>query len=142
MQRGPYVPIQPRSKPQQRKESPFPLLIIVIAFSFMLLGTISDFMAHQKEMPDSEDFSSEGYQEALDEYYDSVQDLEAISSLLLLCGTIGLGAGLFFYAAEASSHLPDYARAALMLGAMYYLVRMATSEISIADMLTIFDSLS
>ena len=145
MQQGPYVPIQSSNEPKQKRvkrDSPFPLIIIIFAFSFMLLGATLNFMAEQKEAPDSEDFSFEGYQEAIDEYNDSVQNLEAISSLFMLFGTIGLGAGLFFYAAEASSHLPDYARAALMLGAMYYLVRMATSEISIVDMLTLFGSLS
>jgi len=145
MQEGPYIPIEVDTKQKKKsseKQSPFPLIIIIIAFSLLLLGAILNFMADQKEAPDSEDFSFEGYQEALEEYNDSVATLQATSTLFMLCGTIGLGAGLFFYAAEASSHLPDYTRAALMLGAMYFLVRMATSEISIVDMLTLFGTLS
>ena len=145
MQEGPYIPIEVDTKPKKKsseKQSPFPLIIIIIAFSLLLLGAILNFMADQKEAPDSEDFSFDGYQEALEEYNDSVATLQATSTLFMLCGTIGLGAGLFFYAAEASSHLPDYTRAALMLGAMYFLVRMATSEISIVDMLTLFGTLS
>ena len=131
MQEGPYIPIEVDSKPKKRtseKQSTFPVILIIIAFCLLLLGALLNFMADQKEAPDSEDFSFEGYQEALEEYNDSVATLQATSTLFMLCGTIGLGAGLFFYAAEASSHLPDYTRAALML-AMYFLVRMATSEI-------------
>lgn len=145
MQEGPYIPIEVDSKPKKRtseKQSTFPVILIIIAFCLLLLGALLNFMADQKEAPDSEDFSFEGYQEALEEYNDSVATLQATSTLFMLCGTIGLGAGLFFYAAEASSHLPDYTRAALMLGAMYFLVRMATSEISIVDMLTLFGTLS
>ena len=134
MQEGPYIPIEVDSKPKKRtseKQSTFPVILIIIAFCLLLLGALLNFMADQKEAPDSEDFSFEGYQEALEEYNDSVATLQATSTLFMLCGTIGLGAGLFFYAAEASSHLPDYTRAALMLGAMYFLVRMATSEMLI-----------
>ena len=138
-----YIPIEVDSSQRKGllKAITFPSFII-IAFCLLLLGALLNFMADQKEAPDSEDFSFEGYQEALEEYNDSVATLQATSTLFMLCGTIGLGAGLFFYAAEASSHLPDYTRAALMLGAMYFLVRMATSEISIVDMLTLFGTLS
>ena len=145
MQEGPYIPIEVDSKPKKRtseKQSTFPVILIIIAFCLLLLGALLNFMADQKEAPDSEDFSFEGYQEALEEYNDSVATLQATSTLFMLCGTIGLGAGLFFYATEASNHLPDYTRAALMLGAMYFLVRMATSEISLVDMLTLFGTLS
>ena len=145
MQEGPYIPIEVDNKPKKRtseKQSTFPVILIIIAFCLLLLGALLNFMADQKEAPDSADFSFEGYQEALEEYNDSVATLQATSTLFMLCGTIGLGAGLFFYAAEASSHLPDYTRAALMLGAMYFLVRMATSEISLVDMLTLFGTLS
>ena len=115
-----------------------PITIIIIAFSLMFLGIVLEVWAEQKDAPDSEDFSIEGYQEAVEEYNDAVANLEATSPLFLYTGTILLGAGLFFYAAETSSHLPDYARAALMFGAMYYLVRMGTSDLSIIDMLTLF----
>ena len=145
MQEGPYIPIEVNNKSDKKspgKQSPFPLIIIIFAFSLMFLGAILNFMADQKEAPDSEDFSFEGYQEALEEYNDSVSTLQATSTLFILCGTLGLGAGLFFYAAESSSHLPDYTRAALMLGAMYFLVRMATSDLSIIDALALSEFLS
>ena len=62
--------------------------------------------------------------------------------LFFVCGTITLGAGLFFYATEASGHLPDYVRTALMLGAMYFLIRMLTTEMSIADQLALLSLVS
>ena len=142
MQGSPYAPNDlPSQVRKKKKQSPFPLIVIIVAFTLMFMGAILDFMADRKEQPDSADFSFEGYQEALEDYNESVETYQATSILFMMCGTIALGAGLFFYAAEASSHLPDYTRAALMLGAMYFLVRMATSEISIVDMITLFDGL-
>lgn len=94
-------------------------------------------MAQTKDEPNRDDFTDDGYDEAYEEYTESVKSFSEISDLFFVCGTLGLGAGLFFYAAEASDHLPDYVRTALMLGAMYFLIRMATTELSVMDQLTL-----
>ena len=138
MQGSPYVvPQGIKNPPSKKKQSPFPTLIIVFSFSLMVLGAILDFMATTKEEPERADFSDEGYDEAYDEYTDSVESFSQTSDLFFVVGTLGLGVGLFFYATEASDQLPEYVRTALMLGAMYFLIRMATTEMSIFDQLSL-----
>ena len=136
MQGSPYRTTQV-APPRKKKQSPFPMLIIVFAFCLLFLGAILDFMAQTKDEPNRDDFTDDGYDEAYEEYTESVKSFSEISDLFFVCGTLGLGAGLFFYAAEASDHLPDYVRTALMLGAMYFLIRMATTELSVMDQLTL-----
>jgi len=142
MQESPYEATVISSESKKRKQSPFPRALIIFSFSLLFLGAILDFMAENKTEPDSDDFSDDGYDKAYEEYTETVKAFSAISDLFFVCGTITLGAGLFFYATEASGHLPDYVRTALMLGAMYFLIRMLTTEMSIADQLALLSLVS
>ena len=98
--------------------STFPVILIIIAFSACCFSVQTSW--HQKEA-DSEDFSFEGYQEALEEYNDSV----ALQATLCCVGRLDFSTQQF----------------SIILGQTNFLVRMATSEISIVDMLTLFGTL-
>jgi|TARA_B110000914_G_C15327750_1_gene383257 hypothetical protein len=118
----------------------FSRALISAAFVMFILGSILGWAGSAENTPGSEDFnnSAEGYQKAIDDYNDRTDFFDDFSTLFLSTGVFILGAGLFFYSTEGSEHLPMWVRVALMAGTMLYLVRMATSDISTVDALTIF----
>jgi len=116
----------------------FSKALISAAFAMFILGTILGWAGSVENTPESEDFTEEGYQKAIDDYNDRTDFFDDFSTLFLSIGVFILGAGLFFYSTEGSEHLPMWVRVALMAGTMLYLVRMATSDISTVDALTIF----
>ena len=103
-----------------------------------ILGSILGWAGSAENTPESEDFTPEGYQKAIDDYNERTDFFDDFSTLFLSIGVFILGAGLFFYSTEGSEHLPMWVRVALMAGTMLYLVRMATSDISTVDAITLF----
>ena len=114
-----------------------PKTLIFVAFAMLIIAPIFVLMVSLSDPPDQADFSQAGYQEALDDHDNTMEVLAGLGTLFTTSGVFMLGAGLFFYSIEASEDLPVWVRTALMAGTMYFLVRMATSNLSLTDMMLI-----
>ena len=43
--------------------------------------------------------------------------------------------GLFYKTVNDSNHLPDWVRVAMMIGALYFMIRLFTTDLSLMDQL-------
>ena len=117
----------------QSKKFDGPMALIWGAFTLIMLGVILSGISGLTQPPDSDQFSSLGYQEAYEDYEDRKFTFDGLSSLLMATGTIALAAGLLALSIFSSDRFPQWVRVALMAGTMLFLVRLFTTDLSITD---------
>jgi hypothetical protein len=128
----------PTNSQQPPKSSAIPNVIIAIAFAMLIVGSIVNWASEYDQAPVSADYdTNEEYQEALDDHNDKIFTLQGLTSLLMTTGVIVLAAGLFYVATNGSAHLPNWVRVSLMAGAMLFLIRLFTTDLSLIDAVTL-----
>ena len=111
---------------------------ILSGFSIIVVSLIFNWMATYDNPPDQDDFSefndpSEAYQNALEDHQDKIRGYEGIYYLFSSMGVVILVGGLFYKAVSHSSHLPDWVRVAMMIGVLYFMIRLFTTDLSLMD---------
>ena len=111
---------------------------IISALTIIIVGLIFNWMANYDNPPEQDDFSefsdpSDAYQNALENHQDKIKGFEGIYSLFSSMGVVMLVGGLFYKTVSDSNHLPDWVRVAMMIGVLYFMIRLFTTEISLMD---------
>ena len=114
------------------------LNIIFLGFVLIFLGFLFGWYSTVDQPPESADYSPEKYDELLEKHNNMISTLSGTSLLFTNGGLIILAWGLFYLPLSSNSeHLPEWVRVALVLGAMLFLIRLFTTNISIIDALTL-----
>ena len=111
---------------------------IICALTLIVISLVFNWMANYDNPPEQDDFSefsdpSDAYQNALENHQDKIRGYEGVYSLFSSIGVVILVGGLFYKTASDSNHLPDWVRVAMMIGVLYFMIRLFTSEISLMD---------
>ena len=122
--------------------------LIITAFSLIMISLVFNWMSDYVQPPEFDDFSgsddpSDAYESALSEHQEKIRAYEGIYSLFSSIGVVMLVAGLFYKTVNGSEHLPDWVRVAMMVGVLYFMIRLFTNEISLLDtieLLTLLES--
>jgi len=112
--------------------------LILSGLSIIVVSLIFSWMATYDNPPDQDDFSefndpSEAYQNALEDHQDKIRGYEGIYYLFSSIGVVILVGGLFYKTVSHSSHLPDWVRVAMMIGVLYFMIRLFTTDLSLMD---------
>ena len=111
---------------------------IVSALAIIIMSLVFNWMASYDNPPEQDDFSEfsdpyDAYQNALENHQDKIRGFEGISSLFSSMGVVLLVGGLFYKTVSDSNHLPDWVRVAMMIGVLYFMIRLFTTELSLMD---------
>ena len=111
---------------------------IISAFTIIILSLVFNWMANYDNPPDQEDFSefsdpNDAYQNALENHQDKIKGYEGVYVLCSSVGVVMLVGGLFYKTVDDTSHLPDWVRVAMIIGVLYFMVRLFTTELSLMD---------
>ena len=112
--------------------------VIICAFALIIISLVFNWMANYDNPPEQDDFSefsdpSDAYQNALENHQDKINGFEGIYFLFSSIGLVMLVCGLFYKTVSDSNHLPDWVRVAMMIGVLYFMIRLFTTEISLMD---------
>jgi hypothetical protein len=111
---------------------------IIFGLSIIVLSLVFNWMATYDNPPELDDFSefndpSDAYQNALENHQDKIRGYEGIYSLFSSVGVVILVGGLFYKTVSDSNHLPDWVRVAMMIGVLYFMIRLFTTDLSLMD---------
>ena len=134
---------QPSSSPNKRLEKKgfftgVSDAVIKSALTIIIISLVFNWMANYDNPPERDDFSdfndpNDAYQNALDEHQDKIRGFEGVYSLTSSVGVVMLVGGLFYKTVDNTNHLPEWARAAMVLGVLYFMIRLFTTELSLFD---------
>ena len=120
--------------PKDNTKKTVSLNIIAIGFVLILVGAICGWFAIVDQPPDSADYSQEKYDELIESHNNLVTTLAAVALLFSEIGVIILAWGLFYLPLSSNSELlPKWIRVSLMIGALLFIIRLFTTDISITD---------
>jgi hypothetical protein len=113
---------------------------IICAFLIIAISLVFSWEANYDNPPEEEDFDEiwdppDAYQDALEEHQNKIRAYEGIYSLFSSVGVVMLVGGLFYKTVNDSNHLPDWVRVAMMIGALYFMIRLFTTDLSLMDQL-------
>ena len=111
---------------------------ILSGLTIIVVSLIFSWMATYDNPPEQDDFSefndpSEAYQNALEDHQDKIRGYEGIYYLFSSMGVVILVGGLFYKTVSHSNHLPDWVRVAMMIGVLYFMIRLFTTDLSLMD---------
>ncbi len=111
---------------------------ILCALTVIAISLVFNWMASYDNPPEEDDFSefsdpSDAYQNALENHQDKIRGFEGIYSLFSSIGLVMLVGGLFYKTVSDSNHLPDWVRVAMMIGVLYFMIRLFTTDLSLMD---------
>ena len=111
---------------------------IICALTIIIVSLVFNWMANYDNPPEQDDFSEfsepyDAYQNALENHQDKIRGFEGIYSLFSSMGVVVLVGGLFYKTVSDSNHLPDWVRVAMMIGVMYFMIRLFTTDMSLMD---------
>jgi len=121
--------------------------IIISAFVIIVTSIVFNWMSDYVNPPDPPESPNplttdewdawntalDDHQDALDDHQEKIRAYEGIYSLFSSIGVVMLVAGLFYKTVNNSDHLPDWVRVAMMVGVLYFMIRVFTSEISLME---------
>ena len=111
---------------------------IICGLSIIVVSLVFSWMATYDNPPEQDDFSefndpSDAYQNALENHQDKIRGYEGVYSLFSSTGVVILVGGLFYKTVSDSNHLPDWVRVAMMIGVLYFMIRLFTTDLSLMD---------